>query len=600
MKLILSQYLRTLKERDEFDQLLPDLLLAMGYVSISKPQTGVRQFGVDLAVVGTSPEDGVKELLLLVIKRGDIGRSDWDSGPQSVRQSLNEVFDVYLKTHIEPEHEPLRKRIVLTTTGDLKQDTQINWDSYTKERTSPVTLGRWSAISGFLLSKFSRKQIPRVEFSFWGGDRIATLVEQYMLNEHIFSVEDRAHLRKSLALAGESDYDQKDLYRLFQRQLGLGANGELLEIAKRPSDLVKSLRVVNLSAQVFSKWSEDEGNLKQALIASERALLWSWHRIQLEEDKKNQYFQEAGELWRIYLTIARRYFEKLQGHMYVQDGLSGYCRENAEFSLVVFQQIGLIATIGLGQILQPSDNGAQQQTNFQNATVLADGLVALIQNNPVSGSPRFDGNVIDITLALLLLVLTDHKAQAQNWLMELVKRADYTFRRKHNFPICTDSPDDLIEVTVFGDDNFRSSLMKMSWILPTLAGWAVILGRDDLYNLLTKNSKKEYPEVCLQLWHPTKDIAKHLYFWPAQYHCGESEAPISLPDSADEFRARMKAALKSDRHNIIESSSAGLAGIFALDLVACRHFRTPIAPFFWYRLLETIPQVSADNSDLPE
>jgi len=113
VKLILAQYLRTLKERDEFDRLLPDLLLAMGYVSVSKPQTGVRQYGVDLAAVGASPEDGVQELLLLVIKRGDIGRADWDTGPQSVRQSLNEVFDVYLKTLIEPAHKSLRKKSFL-------------------------------------------------------------------------------------------------------------------------------------------------------------------------------------------------------------------------------------------------------------------------------------------------------------------------------------------------------------------------------------------------------------------------------------------------------------------------------------------------------
>ncbi|MEX2165257.1 MAG: hypothetical protein WD823_13590, partial [Sulfuricaulis sp.] len=138
MKLILAQYLRTLKERDEFDRLLPDLLLAMGYVPTSKPQTGIRQYGVDLAAVGLA-EDGVRELLLLVIKRGDIGRSDWDSGPQSVRQSLNEVFDVYLKTHVEPGHESLRKRIVLATTGDLKQDTQ--WAATTSNDTAFSLIG---------------------------------------------------------------------------------------------------------------------------------------------------------------------------------------------------------------------------------------------------------------------------------------------------------------------------------------------------------------------------------------------------------------------------------------------------------------------------
>ena len=564
MKLILAQYLRTLKERDEFDRLLPDLLLAMDYVPVSKPQTGVRQYGVDLAAVGVSPEDGVQELLLLVIKRGDIGRTDWDTGPQSVRQSLNEVFDIYLNTLIEPAHASLRKKIVLATTGDLKQDTQINWDSYANEHSA------------------------RAGFSFWGGDRIATLIEQYMLNEHIFGTEDRTHLRKSLALAGELDYDQKDLHRLFHRQLGLMGGGELVESSVRPRDLVKALRVVNLSAQIFSRWSEDEGNLKQALVATERAMLWSWHRIHLEESEDNQrYYSEFGESWRGYNAVAHRYFEKLQDHLYVQDGLSGYCQENAEFSLVVFEQIGLLASIGLCQALVVADEEATRE-HFENAVVIADALAALLRNNPVSGSPRLDEHVIDIALGLLFLVSTGYISQAQDWLAELVKRADYTFKCKRNFPISTDSTDDLIEATVFGDEELRTRLMKASWLLPTLAAWAVYVKRDDLYDVIAMHSKTEYPEVCLQLWHPTQDLPKHLYYWPAHYHCGESEAPINLPETANEFRSRMKAVLESSRHNIIASVSARMAGSAAIDLVACRHFRTPVAPFLSYQFLGAI------------
>lgn len=561
MNLILAEYLRTLKEDREFDRLLTDLLPAMGYVPISKPQKGVRQYGVDLAAVGISPEDGVQELLLLVIKRGDIGRTNWDSGPQSVYQSLNEVFLIYLRTHVEPAHESLRKRIVVATTGDLKQNTQINWDSYAKEHAE------------------------RAAFSFWGLDKIAALIEQYMLNEHIFGTEDRTHIRKSLALAGELDYDQKDLHRLFRRQLGLGNEGELVEPRERSRELEKALPVVNLSAHIFARWSEDEGNLKQALVAAERAMLWSWHRIQLEEtDNRRRYYQEFGEFWQAYNAVAHRYFVKLQAHLYVQDGLSGYCGENAEFSLVVFEQIGIIATIGLCQALVVADEETRK-ASLKSAEVVADALGALLRNNPVSGSPRFDGHVIDITLGLLLLVSSGHKSQAQDWLAELVSRVDYTYRCKRNFPIGTDSVDDLIEDIVLGDEELRTRLMRTSWLLPTQAGWSVILERDDLYEFLSKSTKTYYPEVCLQLWHPTQDIAEHLYYGSAQLHCGESEAPISLPEKPDEFRDRMKAVMKSERYNIFASSTACMAGVPALDLVACRHFRTPVAPFLWYQFL---------------
>ena len=49
LALVIAEYLRTLKERNELDRLLPDLLVEMGYVPISRPQTGNRQFGVDIA-----------------------------------------------------------------------------------------------------------------------------------------------------------------------------------------------------------------------------------------------------------------------------------------------------------------------------------------------------------------------------------------------------------------------------------------------------------------------------------------------------------------------------------------------------------------------
>ena len=563
MRFILSQYLRTLKERDEFDRLLPDILLAMGYVPISRPQAGIRQYGVDFAAVGKSPKDGVQELLLCVIKQGDIGRSNWDSGPQAVRQSLDEIFDVYLKTHVEPGHKLLRKKVVLATTGDLKQDSQINWDGYSDRHSSLAN------------------------FEFWGADQTALHIEKYLLNEQIFGPEDRADTRKALALSGDLDYDHRDLHRLLLRQLGLLENGELLADLTRTRDLVKGLRAVSLSAQIFSRWSENEGNLKHALIASERVMLWAWHRIQLEKPEDwRKYSKDYDELWRCYLAVAHRYLEKMKPHFLVEDGLSGYCRENTEFSLVVFEHIGLVASIGLSHLMVTSDEETAQNYAGK-AGECADALVSLLKNNPVSGSPRFDGNVTDIVLGFLLLVFTNHFPEARDWLSELSVRLDYTLKLKRNFPICTDSHEDLVELVVFDNEEERSRLMETSWLLPTLAGWAVILKCFDLYQMLARSTKTEYPEVCLQLWHPTaSDTSKFLYFSQAQFDCGESEAPIILPDKPVALIDQMKTLLQSERHNVISSSTAGRAGRVAIDLIGCRHFRTPVAPFFWYQILE--------------
>lgn len=53
MKLILKQYLSSLKEREELDALLPDLLSQMGLNVFSRPGRGTRQDGVDVAAFGS-------------------------------------------------------------------------------------------------------------------------------------------------------------------------------------------------------------------------------------------------------------------------------------------------------------------------------------------------------------------------------------------------------------------------------------------------------------------------------------------------------------------------------------------------------------------
>ena len=82
MRLIIKDYLLQLKEKDELDLLICDILLQMGYVTDNQPKTGNRQFGVDIRAHND------EEILLLVIKQGDLTRKVWDADQNAVRQSL--------------------------------------------------------------------------------------------------------------------------------------------------------------------------------------------------------------------------------------------------------------------------------------------------------------------------------------------------------------------------------------------------------------------------------------------------------------------------------------------------------------------------------
>ena len=337
MKLVIAEFLRTLKERDELDRLLPDLLVEMGYVPLARPQTGNRQFGVDLAVRGKDPRSGIDELLLAVIKKGDIGRAEWDGGAQSVRQSINEILDVYLKSHVEPLDKGKAVRIVVAANGELKQVVQASW-------------------CGFIADVQ-----PRATVEFWGIDQLAELIETYLLDEHVFRDDDRKQLRRALALSGDRDYDRRDLHRLFLRTLGLSSTGELETPLKNGKPLLKALRIVSFSAHAFASWALAEGDAKQGLRAMERALLWSWHRLQLaDEATRTEAMAEAfGTLWNGYLVACKNFFERVQPHCYTEDALLGYGGDSSELSVIAFELIGTLATIGLSQLLVTAADEAE-------------------------------------------------------------------------------------------------------------------------------------------------------------------------------------------------------------------------------------------------
>ena len=103
MKLVIREYLASLKERGELDAILPDLLSELGFVVYSRPQRGTIQHGVDIAAVGND-EDGEKKLFLFTVKQGDLTRQEWDGTPQALRPSLNEIIDGYIPSRIPTEY----------------------------------------------------------------------------------------------------------------------------------------------------------------------------------------------------------------------------------------------------------------------------------------------------------------------------------------------------------------------------------------------------------------------------------------------------------------------------------------------------------------
>lgn len=562
MRLVLSEYIHTLRERDELDRLVGDLVVSMGYVPLTRPQAGVREHGVDLAAVGKSPLDGVEEMLLFVMKQGDIGRTVWQGDKNAVRQSLDEVLDIYLRNNVAPEHAGLRKVIIVATTGDLKGEALVNWVA------------------------FQKRYAQEASYDFWGGEKLAELLEHNLLDEHLFADRDRADLRKALALAADPNYGFEDLTRLILRQLGLTKAGELAENAPEGKALVKALRRVHLAAQIVAHWAIDGGDSRQAVWVSERTALWAWHRIQLCPEADRQSLADSfNDVWLSLEVSMTRYFERVGSHLHVRDGMVGQTYESAEQALALFENIGMIATLGLVGLATGDIDAEHDAMRDQSVRIIADGLCALIHNNPASNSPRLDRHIVDVSLAFIFLVQAGRVEQVASWLRELAKRLDWSFRKKAHFPVGTDSIDDLADLAGGAlDEESREALMKTSWCLPTILAWCAILALDDVYEAVAKSHASSYPIVCAQIWHPDADSARRWYFGDALSETGETEAPYELPQSASALRQSILAYAGLKRLDWATLSSAWPGGWPALDMVACRHFGLPLPVSIWYGL----------------
>lgn len=553
MKLILREYLSMLKESGELDLLLPDLLLNMGYSPISKAQKGVRQGGVDIAVTGID-DRGRNCLLLFVVKCGDITRSSWDSGKNSVRQSINEVLDVYIQTKILTIHKEYVKKIVLCTNGDISQAVEPNWHGFTTSNTI----------------------INEIEFEFWGGDRLAILIENHLLNEHIFSHESRSDLRKTLSLIAEPEYDLSHCHNLIM-------NIFLLQnkIAKFKSikHIINAIKTTNLLLHIIYHWATSQNNISNTIIACERAILLGWQAIHKSNFcSKPKVIKEYINILHTYNKISSEYFMKLQTHYHTRDALSIHSHEPILITETVFNQIGLVATIGLYHVLLTKDTDSIQ--------IIADALQNIIKNNPSSGSPCYDEHSIEITLALLFLYYSNKIETAKDWIANLCSRLSYCYQTKRYFPIFSDSLEDAIELEISGwEEDLSSEAMSISTIIPILSQWCCILKLENIFLLIKRLQQECLSNTNAQLWHPDDKTEEFIYKGPAQFNSGATQAPIFLPDTLGDLKNEIHELYKEN--HIYNAENMTCIKYFSpyILLVASRHFRTPVFPTLWQHII---------------
>jgi hypothetical protein len=465
----------------------------MGIEPLTTPQIGVRQDGVDIAARGEF--EGINTFLLFVIKQGDIGRTDWDGTPQSIRPTLNEVIDVYIKNRIPSQYNDVPSKIILSTGGMLKQEIVTNWSGY-----------------------ISSNSNNRITFDLWDGNKLSSYIMKHMMNENLFPNEAKKYLRKSLALVGEPDYDVHDFYNLIDKLLD-DIN------PSQTTKIIKKFRTINLCLFILLYWSIEENNLKPAYFSAEYVLLRCWNFIHKNNLTSNQQILESFmKYYSTYTTIFHSYYGQIRNHFYIEGALNRYCTDANNFCILIFEQIGILSVIGLIQLSLYEILKNEESKN--NALEIVNSLKNIISKYGISSTPFYDGHMIDICIALILFFHTTEIDFMNEWISKIVNNFSYAYTKGKYFPIDIDDYNSLIELNE-EESIDKTELMRMTTLMPMLAEWCVVCNFNDLYCELVKIQKKLLNQTCFQLWYPDDESINQFYQQNAAIRMGSTLAPIN-------------------------------------------------------------------------
>jgi hypothetical protein len=558
MKLLLSDYVGSLKERGELDAILPDLLSELGFHVISRPGIGAAQRGVDIAAIGKD-EGGDRRLFLFSVKAGDLTRAEWNTGVQALRPSLDEILDDYVPNRIPPQYRKLKVVICLVVGGIVQQAVQPLVTAYIK-----------------------RNSNRRISFQEWNGDRIAELLLLGPLREKLLPKPLQSSFQKAVAMVDQPDISYEHFTRLL---FALRAQ------VVKDKDRVLVARQINICLWVLFVWGREVDNLDAPYRASELALLHVWELLKPFIGRKGaQAAAMAAALHQLVIlhTIVAGLFleRKILPYVTQQHALSFAVNsgEPTDVNLKMFDTLGRLALTGhwmvwLGR-LGGRDLNAAQVTGLHKH--VASGF-SLIANNPALLLPLMDEQTIEMALFLALAAQMGAYADIGNWLAEMVRRLRMTVISHGRYPVALNDYSDLLAHPRAQTDEYRREVTPGSILIPTL--FAFVAALKDLESIASLEELIAGPLVhcTLQLWLPDEDSEKHIYINDAVHGAALADLPVS--SSGQDLLKVLAAACKSaDGFNNL---SAIKSGYFPLIVTACRHYRLSVPPPFWISLLVT-------------
>ncbi|MBU9857356.1 hypothetical protein [Rahnella bonaserana] len=506
MRLILKQYISSLRERDELDAILPDLLSQMGMIVTSTPGRGTKQNGVDIAAIKkSSKQEDIT--YLFSIKAGDLTRTDW-SGPQNqaLRPSLDEIKDSYLNSKLSKNQRKGKITICLCFGGVINETIQADVNGYIKNNTT-----------------------ENINYEIWNGDHLAQLIMTHLLNESLLPEPIRKNLRKSLAMI-----DDPESSVMYFRDV---IKGLLLERKKRKGDVNKNtitlLRQISLCLWILHSWSRDLKNIESAYLSSELCILACWDIV--KEIKESKVKQNINEIFHKiidqYLILNNELLvDKISPLADFRDGVSlgvyPHCKYAINFK--VYDVIGRFATYGIWLIWTMRENYEAElpiDDLAHRVHLLQATLAKLIINNSSVYLPFKDENSIELALAIYFLSLDSQYDQlVKDWIHAITERITYSFETNRNYPRTLFKYLDFLDKN--NHEEYKKEVTKASVLYSYLAFFASLFNDINTYESLQNLKLKHLSHTNIQIWFPSVQSEEFYYNGERNHGLALSNIPI--------------------------------------------------------------------------
>ena len=526
MRLIIKDFLSQLKEKDELDFLLCDVLFQMGYTTENKPRTGVRQYGVDIRA------HKEEEILLCVIKQGNLNRSNWNDGQNAVRQSLDEIHDCYL-TQIVGQDRNKRLHIVVASNGMIDEAVRPNWEGYRNQNTN------WDGISVIL--------------DFWNIDKITELVQKNLCNEYLFDSKIQTLLRRSLYFIDEGNYINKYYEQVIDTLFAEINKSDSIKIIK------KKISTVHLACQMIAHFAAEKKLYKYSVSVSEYLIIRYWKYI-----VENDVFEKPMYIERLVLFIADydkwsyKYYESIKYYCEVENRIPLY--NIVEQRVVLYEVLGYLVTYAY----YLSYERKTSKTTQQKFNEVLDCIIKLINSYPQWKYPPYDMNVNIISMLYRLL---DRAGRTKEVLILLERQVYtlvfyYTLFKKYPSPV--DSFEDAINI----DMGFQSADYDCSAFWGNIMQWLVVLEQDEMYNNIQSFLSSSLANVTKCTWFLRASDELKLYDRYAMNSTGDCFS-IDPVGSFDELKETVKFVMEQYSN---EKFSFDEYCFESLEFIICRYY----------------------------